>query len=165
MEDLIQLQRATVAAHIQSENVKNWDAVYDTFIQNEDAYYDVAPFATRFCGISGVKDFYQVMTAAIPDFQVLVTREYDTPGCLIREVTITGTHQGEYCGVPASGNPVCLELAAFYLFGTGENADKLIAERIYFDNEILLRQMRGEADVQTGIGLAKLSQAATLVGG
>lgn len=164
MQDIIQLQRATVAAHIQAENIKDWFAVYDTFIQNEEAYYDVAPFATRFQGFSGVKDFYQVFTAAVPDFQILVTGEYDTLGCSIREVTITGTHQGEYCGVPARGNSVCVELAAFYFFGTGENVDKLVAERIYFDNEILLRQMRDETDVRTGIGLAKLPQAATSVG-
>jgi hypothetical protein len=31
MKDIIQLQRATVAAHIQAESVKNWSAVYDTF--------------------------------------------------------------------------------------------------------------------------------------
>ena len=164
MEDILKRQRATVNAHIQAENVKDWTAVYDTFIQSDEAYYDVAPLATRFQGISGVKDFYQVIAAAVPDFQVLVTGEYDTPGCSIREVTITGTHQGEYCSIPASGNPVCVELAAFYLFGTGENVDKLVAERIYFDNEILLRQMRGEADVQTGIGLAELAQAVTSMG-
>jgi hypothetical protein len=34
---------------------------------------------------------------------------------------------------------------------------KLVAERIYFDNEILLRQMRGEADAPTGLGLATRS--------
>jgi len=164
MEDILNRQRATVTDHIQSENVKDWPAVYDTFIQSDEAYYDVAPLATRFQGISGVKDFYQVIAAAVPDFQILVTGEYDTQGCLIREVTITGTHQGEYCGVPASGKPVCVELAAFYLFGTGENVDKLVAERIYFDNEILLRQMRGEADVQTGIGLARMAQVTTSMG-
>jgi hypothetical protein len=163
MDDILKRQRATVDAHIQAENVKDWPAVYDTFIQSDEAYYDVAPLATRFQGISGVIDFYEVIAAAVPDFQVLVTGEYDTPGCLIREVTITGTHQGEYCGVAASGHPVCVELAAFYLFDTGENEDKLVAERIYFDNEILLRQMRGEADVSTGIGLAKLAQGATSI--
>jgi hypothetical protein len=46
-------------------------------------------------------------------------------------------------------------MSVFYLFGTDEDADKLIAERIYFDNELVLRQMRGDADVPTSIGLAK----------
>ena len=93
-----------------------------------------------------------------------VTGEYDTPGCSIREVTITGTHLGEYGGVPASGNRVAFELAGFFLFGSGENAGKIVAERAYFDNEILMRQIRGEADAPTGIGLAELSRAVTSSG-
>ncbi len=158
MNDIIQRQRATVAEHIRAENAKEWPAVYGTFIQTDAAYYDVAPFATRFKGITGVKDLYQAIAAALPDFQITVTAEYDTPGCSIREVTISGTHKGEYCGVPASGRFVRIELAGFYLFGTGEDADKLVAERIYFDNGILLRQMRGETDAPTGIGLAEMAQ-------
>jgi len=56
--------------------------------------------ATRFKGIAGVKDFYQVITASFPDFQITVAGEYDMPGCSIREVLINGTHLGEYGGVP-----------------------------------------------------------------
>ena len=160
MLEIIQLQRATIDEHIRAENAKDWEAVYDTFVQDEDAYYDVVPLARRFQGISGVKNFYQAITAALPDFQITVTGEYDTPGCSIREVTISGTHLGEYRGVPGSGNRVIFELAAFYLFGSGENAGKLTAERIYFDNEIVMRQIRGEAGVSTGIGLAELSMGA-----
>jgi steroid delta-isomerase-like uncharacterized protein len=160
MNEIIQLQRATVEEHIRAENAKDWTAVYNTFVQNSDAFYDVAPLSTRFKGISGVRDFYQIINAAVPDFQILVTGEYDIEGCSIREVTITGTHQGEYCGVPAKGKPVRIELAAFYLFGRGEAAGKLMAERIYFDNELMLRQMRGEVDAPIGIGLATLSNIA-----
>jgi hypothetical protein len=54
MEDMIHRQRATVDAHIQAENFKDWSTVYDTFIQNEKAYYDVAPLAKRFQGLSGI---------------------------------------------------------------------------------------------------------------
>ena len=160
MQDLIKLQRATIDEHVQTENAKDWEGVYNTFIQSDEAYYDVLPLATRFQGLSGVKDFYQAISAALPDFQITVTGEYDTPGCSIREATIKGTHLGEYCGVPASGNRVTIELAAFFLFGSGENAGKIVCERIYFDNEILMRQIRGEAEAPTGIGLAELSRAA-----
>ena len=131
---------------------------------SEESYYDVVPLATRFQGLSGVKAFYQAISAALPDFQVTVTGEYDTPGCSVREATIKGTHLGQYCGVPASGNLVTIELAAFFLFGSGENAGKIVCERIYFDNEILMRQIRGEAEAPTGIGLAELSRAATSSG-
>jgi predicted ester cyclase len=70
---------------------------------------------------------------------------------------LAGTHQGEYCGVRANGKPVCFEVAIFYIFGTGSDADKLVAERVYWDNEMLLRQMRGEENAPTGIGLANIT--------
>ena len=156
MENVINLQRATIDEHIRAENVKEWDAVYDTFVPNQDTFYDVVPLGTRFPGISGVKDFYTVIHAAFPDFQIDVTGEYDTPGCSIREVTISGTHRGEYCGLPGSGNPICLEIACFFIFDTNSNPGKLVAERVYFDNESLLRQLRGETSVPTKIGLAEM---------
>ncbi len=34
----------------------------------------------------------------------------------------------------------------FFVFGTGEQEGKLIAERIYFDNDTVMRQIRGEMD-------------------
>ncbi|MDQ3009621.1 MAG: ester cyclase [Acidobacteriota bacterium] len=65
---------------------------------------------------------------------------------------------------PASGNRVTIELAGFFLFGSWENAGKIVAERACFDNEILMRQIRGEADAPNGIGLAELSRAVTSSG-
>ena len=141
---LIKLQRDTVARHIRGENAHDWSAVYDTFVQDDRAFYDVVPLNARFSGFVGVQDFYQVIDAAFPDFQITVWAEYDVPGCSIREVTISGTHRGEYSGIAATGRPARFQLAGFFLFGTGEHAGKLLAERIYFDNETLLRQLRGE---------------------
>ena len=57
MEEIIRLQRATVDEHIRQENAHNWSSVYDTFVQNDGAFYDVVPFNVRFGGFSGVKDF------------------------------------------------------------------------------------------------------------
>ena len=154
MDDLIKLQRATVDEHVRAENAKEWDAVYDTFVQNENAHFDLAPLGTRFPGISGVRDFYSIIHAAFPDFIIIVTGEYDTPGCSIREVTIEGTHKGEYAGIPGSNNPIAIEVAAFFVFGKGDEKGKLIAERVYFDNDLLIRQCRGETPVK--IGLAEM---------
>jgi hypothetical protein len=35
-------------------------------------------------------------------------------------------------------------LAGFFLFGTGDDAGTLLAERIYFDNDTIMQQIRGE---------------------
>jgi hypothetical protein len=86
------------------------------------------------------------------------------PGCSIREVTIYGTPKGDWCGTPGTGKHVRFHLAAFFLFGHGAHAGKLLAERIYFDNETIMRQLRGEMDeasvVDFSIPQAKAAQSA-----
>ncbi|RKT88226.1 Predicted ester cyclase [Saccharopolyspora antimicrobica] len=148
----IEAQRRTIAEHIEAENAHDWPRVYGTFVQDEHAFYDVVPLSTRYAGFAGVQDFYRILDDAIPDFRVTVNAEYDSPGASVREVTIVGTHRGEYCGEQPSGRPVSFELAAFYIFRP-EEPGKLLAERIYFDNETVLRQMRGEENAPAGIGL------------
>jgi steroid delta-isomerase-like uncharacterized protein len=140
MTSVIERQREIVAAHIQGENEHNWQSVFDTFVQDERAYYDVVPLGTRFPGIDGVRGFYQAIAAAVPDLHIEVKTEYDVPGCSIREVVISGTHAGDFFGVAPLGNLVRVEMAAFYTFDA--ESGKLIAERIYYDQAGLLQQMQ-----------------------
>ena len=131
-----------------------------SLFKTEKAYYDVVPLSTRYKGISGVRDFYKAISDALPDFQVVPTDEYDVPGCSVREVTVTGTHRSEYCGLKASGCPVRFEVAVFFIF---DQDGKLVAERIYFDNETVLQQMRGEKDAPSGIGLLRAKEKPSAV--
>ncbi|PYX90170.1 MAG: hypothetical protein DMG68_02740 [Acidobacteria bacterium] len=142
MDKLIERQRELVARHIRGENEGDWKAVYDTFVQDDRAYYEVVPLGSRFQGIEGVRGFYQTIAAALPDLHVEIVSEYDVPGCSIREVVITGTHEGEFAGVKPQGNPIRIEMASFYIFdplGTS-----LIAERIYYDQSSVIAQMQGK---------------------
>jgi hypothetical protein len=52
----------------------------------------------------------------------------------LREVTISGTHEGDL-GALRNKEESPVSSRRPFLFGTGEYSDKLIAERIYFDNE------------------------------
>jgi steroid delta-isomerase-like uncharacterized protein len=140
MDSRIERQRAIVAEHIKCENEHDWPAVYETFVQDERAFYDVIPLKATFKGIEGVRQFYQTIATAVPDLHIQVTAQYDTPGCTICETTISGTHLGPYLSMPASGNSISFELAAFYLFD--EDCTKLIAERIYYDQASVLTQMQ-----------------------
>jgi steroid delta-isomerase-like uncharacterized protein len=142
-EALIEVQRKTVAEHIRNEQIKNWPEVYRTFTpQEEDAYYDVVPFQTRFQKMKGVVDFYEAFTRGFPDFQIAVHTEQDVPGVSFLEVQITGTHNGEYCGVQATGRRVSVALMGIFLFDKATG--RLNAERIYFDNNTILAQIKGE---------------------
>jgi steroid delta-isomerase-like uncharacterized protein len=142
MSDMIERQRELVARHIRGENKHDWAAVYDTFVQDDRAHYDVVPLGAVFKGIEGVRGFYQSIAAALPDLQIEVRSEYDVPGCSIREVVISGTHRGEFAGIKPLGNTVRIEMAAFYTFDTASG--KLIAEKIYYDQAGALEQMRGK---------------------
>jgi steroid delta-isomerase-like uncharacterized protein len=157
-DERIKLQRQCVDEHIGSENEGNWAAVYDTFSDSAHTFYDLIPLCTTFQGRNGVKEWYQSLQSALPDIHFVVTAEYDVPGCSIREITATGTQQGEYCGLPPTGRQGSVELAVFYLF-EDEDPGRLVAERVYYDNETMLRQLRGEADAPTGVGLAGRGRA------
>jgi predicted ester cyclase len=142
VDPIIERQRAIVAQHIRCENEHNWNGVYDTFVQDERAHYDVVPMGARLPGIEGVRNFYGSIAVAFPDMHIEVVSEYDAQGCSIREVVITGTHTGEYMGLKPLGNKVRVELAAFYLFN--DDTSKLIAERIYYDQAGLYAQLQAK---------------------
>lgn len=141
MDDVIARQRETVAKHIRGENEHDWPTVYDTFVQDDRAHYEVVPLGTVFKGVEGVRGFYQSIATALPDLQIKVLSEYDVPGCSIREVVITGTHRGEFAGVKPLGNRLRIDMAAFYTFDAASG--KLISEKIYYDQASVLEQMHG----------------------
>jgi steroid delta-isomerase-like uncharacterized protein len=140
MDPGIERQRALVAEHIRCENEHNWPAVYNTFVQDGRAFCDVIPLQMTFKGIDGIQQFYQVIATAVPDVRIRVTAQYDSPGCTVCEMEITGTHLGPYLNQPASGNALRIQLAAIYLFD--EECSKLIAERVYYDQVSLMAQMQ-----------------------
>ena len=145
MDEIIRIQRATVEEHIGQENAHNWPAVYETFAPHESAI-DVIPFHAEFGGLNGIRDFYQAFDAAFPDFEAKVWGEYDSPGCSVREITVQGTHKGEWCGVAGTGRRVKFHVAVLYLFGKDNTSGKLLAERLYFDNETVMKQINGDAE-------------------
>jgi steroid delta-isomerase-like uncharacterized protein len=142
MDNVIARQREIVARHIRAENEHDWPAVYDTFVQDDRAHYEVVPLGNVFQGIEGVRGFYQSIAAALPDLQIKVLSEYDVPGCSIREVVITGTHRGDFAGVKPRGNMIRIDMAAFYTFDA--SSGKLISEKIYYDQASVLGQMQGK---------------------
>ena len=141
MTDIIERQREIVAKHIRGENEHDWPAVYDTFVQDDRAHYEVVPLGMVFKGMEGVRGFYQSIAAALPDLRIEVLSEYDVPGCSIREVVITGTHRGEFAGVKPRGNMIRIDMAAFYTFDGASG--KLMSEKIYYDQASVVEQMQG----------------------
>jgi hypothetical protein len=146
----IELQRKTVHEHLKAEADHEYELVNATFVQHPRAYYEIVPGGAHFDGPEGVRGFYELLDKVLPDLDVTVTHEYDVPGCSIRELTATGTHSFEFAGVPASKNFVSFEVCALYIFDE-EEPDLLLAERAYWDNDALIRQLKGESVPTLGL--------------
>jgi len=152
-EEQIELQRKVTAEHIQGENDGEYEGVRATFIQDEKSYFDCVPGGIHFDGTSGIQGWYDILGALLPDLKIEVTHEYDTIGCCLREMTAEGTHSLEFAGVEPTGKHLKWEAIALYIFDTDEPG-KLLGERAYWDNDALIKQMKGE-EAPPLIGLAE----------
>lgn len=139
----IAVQRKVVAEHIEGENTADYEFVRSTFVQSERSYFDSAAGGLHFDGTNGISDWYDILGSVLPDLHIEVTHSYDVPGCSLREMTASGTHSAEFAGIPATGRHVTWEAIALYIFDE-EEPDKLLAERAYWDNDALMKRMRGE---------------------
>ncbi|KAF0957838.1 ester cyclase [Rhodococcus sp. T7] len=144
----IEAQRQCVEHHVALENAGEQSRVLKETFATEGVFYDVVPGVTHFEGLQGVADFYDMLFSVLPDMHIKVTHTYDVPGCCVREGVVTGTHSAEFAGVPASGKFISFPFCGLYIFG--DDPTKLIAERAYWDNDGLFRQMRGEEDASQG---------------
>ena len=66
--------------------------------------------------------------------------------CSVREIAVQGTHKGEWCGIAGTGRRVKFHACALYLFSKDDTSGKLLAERLYFDNETVMKQINGQAE-------------------
>jgi steroid delta-isomerase-like uncharacterized protein len=107
--------------------------------------------------MKGVVEFYETFSKAFPDFEITVHTESDVPGVSIREAQIKGTHRGEYCGLPASGAVVSIAMIGVFVFD--KTTGQLNAERVYFDNNTILAQIRGEISLEEVFDLSRIEHA------
>jgi len=127
---------ALVKHHISLENAHDLEGVLATF--GDKAHYDDEPWNEHHKGRDGVRTFYQQLMSALPDLQIEVQQQYATEDAVIVEVIISGTHQGAWRGLPATGRHIEFPLCGIYTF---DENDKLAGEKIYYDRGTVLRQL------------------------
>jgi steroid delta-isomerase-like uncharacterized protein len=127
---------AAVEEHIRLENQHDLEGVLATF--GEAPHYDDEAWSEHYQGREGVRQFYQQLMAALPDMEIEVREQYFAAEAILVEVTIRGTHLGEWKGLPATGRRVEVPLCGVYTFDAD---DRLAGERIYYDRATVLRQL------------------------
>ena len=65
----------------------------------------------------GVVQYFRIMLAAFPDMRMDVQDSFASGEKAVARLQISGTHQGEFMGIPATGKPVSVKLIDITRFG------------------------------------------------
>ncbi len=86
----------------------------------------------------GVKDFFRMQIAAFPDMAMTVEDVVDGGDKLVARVRFTGTHDGEFMGMPPTGRSVDVAVIDIMRFGD----DGLVHEHWgVFDAMAMMQQL------------------------
>ena len=129
---------ALVRLHMQSENDLDFATTMSTFAHPR---YELVATGQVYDGPDEVAGYYRTSRAAFPDQRndnVVLTSGDDA---VIAEFDLLGTHLGELGGIPATGRTFRCRMCALFLFAPGE--ERIMGERVYFDQATILRQLTG----------------------
>lgn len=138
---------ALVEEHVQKENQQDIEGIMATF--GEDPWYDNEPVDEHHHGRDGVRSHYEELLQALPDLHIDIHQRHVTDDHVILETIVSGTHKGNWRGLPGTGREVEFDACAVFAF---DGQDKLAGERLYYDRASLLRQLGIFHDPERGIG-------------
>ena len=138
---------AIVEEHVEQENRHDIDGIMSTF--GESPWYDNEPVDEHHDGRGGVRTHYEDLLRALPDLHIDVHQRHVTDDHVILETTVTGTHEGNWRGLPGTGRAVEFDACAVFAF---DDQEKLAGERLYYDRATLLRQLGILHDPERGLG-------------
>jgi steroid delta-isomerase-like uncharacterized protein len=87
----------------------------------------------------GVVQYFRLMLAAFPDMQMHVQDSFASGDKAVARLRVSGTHQGEFMGIPATGNPVSMNLIDIIRFGD----DGLAREHWGVADQLVMMQQLG----------------------
>jgi steroid delta-isomerase-like uncharacterized protein len=131
---LIDKRLSVVHEHIAAEDAHDVARTLKTF---HTPHYWVRPLGAETSGGPAVAELLGMLFGAFPDFSFKPVHTYHASDALILEGRMTGTHNGPWAGVPASGKPIEVMACCIYHF----DEDRLVSESVYFDHATLLAQI------------------------
>jgi steroid delta-isomerase-like uncharacterized protein len=135
-EDLRQRREATVREHMESENRHDFDTTIDTF---EHPRYELIATGDVHDGEAEVRAYFADTRASFPDQRNEPLAFHHADEAVIVEFVLRGTHLGPLRGLPPTGRTFECRMTAFFLFPPG--GDRIVGERVYFDQATIMRQL------------------------
>ena len=125
-----------VDEHVKAEVERDLDAIMHTW--GKSPWFEDVPFGEKWYGRDEIFEHYKELLAAFPDLDIEVHKRHVTDEFVILEVTVTGTHLGDWRGLPAMGRRMESRVCALYSF---DEEGMLNLERTYYDNATIYDQL------------------------
>jgi steroid delta-isomerase-like uncharacterized protein len=138
-------REALVREHMQSENVHDFDTTMGTFGHPR---YELIATGETFDGEQQVSAYYAQTRAAFPDQRNELIALHHAQDSVIAEFWLLGTHLGPLRGLPPTGRSFRCQMTALFLF----EGERLVCERVYFDQATILRQLGLARDPRSAAG-------------
>jgi steroid delta-isomerase-like uncharacterized protein len=138
-------REAIVREHMDSENRHEFDATLETF---EHPRYELIATGDVYDGPEEVSAYFEESRRAFPDQRNELLSLHHSDDAVIVEAIVRGTHRGPLRSLPPTGREWESRILAMFLF----EEDKLVCERVYFDQLTVLEQLGIARDPTTLTG-------------
>lgn len=120
---------------VEAWNLHDLSRLVDCF--TADAVYDEVPFGAPAHGRPGISGLLGTFIKAFPDLVMTPGKRVSQADSLVWEWLLTGTHRGEFGGVPPTGRALSLRGVSFCTLREG----KIAEAHSYWDLASLLKQL------------------------
>jgi steroid delta-isomerase-like uncharacterized protein len=127
-------REAIVREHMASENAHDFDTTIATFGHPR---YELIATGEVYDGEAEVRGYYATSRTAFPDQRNEVLELHHADDAVVVEFLLLGTHLGPLGALPATGRSFRCRMTAVFVF----DDDRLVNERVYFDQSTILRQL------------------------
>lgn len=148
-DDLRARREAIVREHMESENHHDFDTTIGTFSHPR---YEIIATGDVYDGEAEVRAYFAETRAAFPDQRNELIALHHTDDGVIVEFDLLGTHRGTLRSLPPTGRAFRARVCAFFLF----DDERIVCERVYFDQLSILRQLGIAHDPSSLAGRASM---------
>ncbi|MFL5906133.1 MAG: ester cyclase [Solirubrobacterales bacterium] len=127
-------RESIVREHMDSENRHEFDATMATF---HHPRYELVGTDEVFDGPEEVARYFEETRRAFPDQRNETLAMHHADDAVLVEAVVRGTHKGPLRNLPPTGREFELPILAVFVF----EDEKLVCERVYFDQSTVLRQL------------------------
>ena len=119
---------------MESENHHDFDTTIGTFAHPR---YELIATGDVYDGEEEVRGYFAESRTAFPDQRNQLIALHHADDAVIVEFDVLGTHLGPLRALPPTGNSFRCRSTAYFLF----EGDRLVCERVYFDQLTVMRQL------------------------